>query len=503
MKIAKFSDADLAIVADRWGIDPDLLNRLHPAIDRMRTTYERVQELATADLAAEPPPVKVTMLNRSAEDPHGAWLYRIDDPDPHGDGPLAGRTVTVKESIAVRGVPMTLGSRLMSDFVPGSDAAVIHRVRAGGGVVLGTSVCEDLCYSGSSFTSVNGPVTNPWDPRRAAGGSTSGAAVLVATGAADYGVGTDLGGSVRNPAAWCGIFGLKPTFGAIDYDGAMPTERTMDHIGVLTRHASDLPAFLDAVAEPVGNQSYADAFAHGIAGLRAGVVAEGFDWPDRSDVRVDEQVRKSALALELLGLTVSDVSIPLHRHGRDIHVPISMEGGLTTVFESRLQGNNHTDAYHPQFGASFGEALAQRPQDLPVGGALALAGATLLREATNGQVMAYAQRLRRTLRDQVEEALRQVDVLVMPTVPMLPHELPLDVRETVIETDLPFEMHDNNCVFNLTGHPALSVPCGMVDGLPVGMLLIGRLGSEAQLARIGAEFEEEVFRSPVPPTTHL
>lgn len=502
MRIAKFSDSDLATVADRWGIDPDLLKQLHPAIDRMRATYERVQELATADLVADPPPVKVTMLNHGAQDPHGAWLYRIDDPEPHGDGPLAGRTVTVKESIAVRGVPMPLGSQLMSDFVPGSDAAVVSRVRAAGGVVLGTSVCEDLCYSGSSFTSVNGPVSNPWDRRRAAGGSTSGAAVLVATGAAEYGIGTDLGGSVRNPAAWCGIFGLKPTFGAVPYDGAMPTERTMDHIGVLTRHAADLPAFLDAVAEPVDGRSYADAFAQGIGGLRAGIVAEGFGWPGRSHAGVDAQVRKSALALELLGLTVSDVSVPLHRHGRDIHVPISVEGGLTTVFESRLQGNNHTDAYHPKFGAAFGEALARRPQDLPVGGVLALAGATLLREATNGQVMAYAQKLRRTLRAQVEEALRQVDVLVMPTVPMPAHELPHDARATVLETDLPFEMHDNNCVFNLTGHPALSVPCGLVDGLPVGMLLIGRRGFDAQLARIGAEFEEKVFQSPAPPTTH-
>lgn len=232
-------------------------------------------------------------------------------------------------------------------------------------------------------------------------------------------------------------------------------------------------------------------------------MAEGFGWPVRSHEGVDAQVRKSALALESLGLTVSDVSVPLHRHGRDIHVPISVEGGLTTVFESRLQGNNHTDAYHPKFGATFGAALAQRPEGLPVGGVLALAGATLLRDATHGQVMAYAQKLRRTLRDQVEEALRQVDVLVMPTVPMLAHELPLDARETVLETDLPFETHDNNCVFNLTGHPALSVPCDLVDGLPVGMLLIGRHGSDAQLVRIGAEFEKQIFQIPAPPTTHL
>ncbi|MFI7536517.1 amidase family protein [Streptosporangium sp. NPDC049376] len=499
MSLPSFTSADLEAVAGRWNLDPGLVGRLGPAIDRMRDAYGRVRDLAAEDRASkapEPPPVAVTRVPRGPDNPHGAWLYRIDDPETPGTGPLAGRTVTVKESVAVRGVPMTLGSRLMAGFVPGSDSVVVGRMRDAGAVIVGTSVCEDLCYSGSSFTSAHGPVGNPWDPSRSAGGSSSGAAVLVATGQADYGVGTDHGGSVRNPAAWCGVLGLKPTYGIVDYDGAMPTERTLDHIGVLTRDAADLVAFLEAAAVP---GPYAEGYAEEVAGLRAGVLTEGFGWPGRSDPRLDDVVRGAARALEKLGLTVSDVSVPLHRYGRDIHLPISIEGGLTTVFESRLQGNNHQGPYHPNFGETFGQAVADRPEDIPVGGVLALVGATLLRDATHGKVMAYAQQLRRRLREQVDLALREVDLLVLPSVPMPPHPLPADPREAVIETDLPFEMHDNNCVFNLTGHPALSVPCGFVDGLPVGMLLVGRPGADARLARVAAEFAERVFRCPVPP----
>jgi amidase len=499
--VPEFTSAEIRAVAARWGIDPELAEQLRPAIDRMRAAYGRVRELALhGRRRSAAPDVPVTRVPRGPDNPYGAWLYRVDDPGEPGSGPLAGRTVTVKESIAVRGVPMTLGSRLMEGFVPESDSVVVGRVRAAGAIIVGTSTCEDLCYSGSSFTSAHGPVGNPWDPRRAAGGSSSGAAVLVATGQADYGIGTDHGGSVRNPAAWCGVFGLKPTYGVIDYDGAMPTERTLDHIGVLTRHAADLVAFLEAAADPYpGQGSYADGYARPIDGLRAGILTEGFGWPDRSDPRVDDEVRRAAHALEKIGLTVREVSVPLHRHGRDVHLPISIEGGLTTVFESRLQGDNHFGPYHPNFGETFGTALTTRPEDIPVAGVLALLGASLLRHATHGKVMAYAQQLRVRLREQVDAALREVDVLVLPTVPMPPHPLPDDPRRAVIETDMAYEMHDNNCVFNLTGHPALSVPCGFVDGLPVGMLLVGRHGEDARLARIAAEFEERVFRCPAPP----
>lgn len=499
MRINPFEADDLRTVAQRWRLPVDSVLEIAPVIDRIRGTYERVHQLATASLSPEPRPAGVTMLNRAACDPHGAWMYRIDSPQVPEEGPLAGRTFTIKESIAVQGVPMTLGSRLMADFVPGSDADVVRRIRAAGGTILGTSVCEDLCYSGSSFTSVLGPVTNPWDDTRASGGSTSGASVLVATGQADYGIGTDVGGSVRNPAAWCGIVGLKPTFGALPYDGAMPTERTMDHIGILTRHAADLPVLLDALADPPPSGTHGSRFDADIEGLHVGLLSEGFGWPGRSDARVDDAVRRAGHQLADLGMPVTEVSVPLHRHGHDIHVPILLEGGLTTVFETRLQGNNHLEGYHPKFAATFGAALTERPEDLGTGGLVALVSATLLRDATNGVVAAYAQWLRARLRQQVDAALDDVDVLVLPTVPMLAHKIPDNPHAATVYGEMGLEMHDNNCVFNLTGHPAISVPCALVDGLPVGMMLVGHRNTEGQLARIAHEFEKRVYGISPPP----
>src|SRR5581483_5303706 len=145
------------------------------------------------------------------------------------------RAVAIKDNIAVAGIPMMNGSRLVEGFVPSRDATVVQRLLDAGATIAGKSVCEELCCSGSSFTSASGPVRNPWDREREAGGSSSGSGALVATGAVELAIGGDQGGSVRIPASRCGIVGLKPTYGLVPYTGAFPIERTLDHLGPMTR----------------------------------------------------------------------------------------------------------------------------------------------------------------------------------------------------------------------------------------------------------------------------
>ncbi|MDW6023194.1 amidase family protein [Mesorhizobium sp. BAC0120] len=501
------SRADLNWLMQKWNVDIEAIDGLDALLDSMRATYSRVDALAEAKLPKSASAAPWTVERVAGSDPHHAWMFRTKH-QASGSGTLADLRLAVKDSIAVAGVPMTAGSNFLQGFTPGRSAVSVERALEAGATLVGTAVCEGLCYSGSSFTSATGPVLNPHDPERSAGGSTSGCGALLATQQADIALGTDLGGSVRNPAAWCGVMALKPTFGVVPYTGALATEFSMDHLGLMARDAGSLARLLNAVAGPdTGDPRQAGVAAlrgdaggiHGdVSDLRIGIVTDGFGWPDRSDPRVDAAVRNAVEALARLCAGARETSVALHRSARDIHVPISCEGGLATVFEQNSQGSNHPGYYDGELAQAFGDALENNIDLLPLNGTVSLIAGTVLRHETRSRVLAAAQALRVVLRQQYDAALEEFDVLVMPTVPMLPHRLPKGPLAPADHQRLAFEMHDNNCATNLTGHPALSVPCAMIDGLPVGMLLIGRHLDDHLLLRLAHRFQNEVFASPSP-----
>ena len=223
---------------------------------------------------------------------------------------------------------MMNGSRTLEGFVPSRDATVVTRLLAAGATITGKSVCEDLCFSGGSHTSVTGPVRNPWDTDRTTGGSSSGSAALVASGEADLAMGGDQGGSVRIPSSWCGTVGHKPTHGLVPYTGAFPIEVTIDHLGPITRTVADAALMLNVIAGRDGwdprqpadlrPEDYVAALNQDVTGLRAGLVSEGFGIPDLSEERVDQTVRAAADRLREAGMQVEDVSIPWHRHAMHV-----------------------------------------------------------------------------------------------------------------------------------------------------------------------------------------
>ena len=183
------------------------------------------------------------------ENPLNAWYWRCDI-EGAADGVLQGKPVAIKDNICVAGVPMANGSRVLEGYVPDVDATVVTRILDAGGRIAGKAACEDLCFSAGSHTCVTGPIRNPWNPEYSAGGSSGGSAALVAAGAVELAMGGDQGGSIRTPSCWCGVYGLKPTWGLVPCTGAMPIAYAIDHLGPICSSPENVARLLTAIAGP-------------------------------------------------------------------------------------------------------------------------------------------------------------------------------------------------------------------------------------------------------------
>ena len=420
-----------------------------------------------------------------------AWYWKCSIKGK-ADGPLRGKRVVVKDNICVAGVPMMNGSRVMEGYIPDVDATVVTRVLDAGAEVVGKGVCEHLSFGGSSFTSDTGPVRNPHNPSRSAGGSTSGPAALVASGEAELALGADQGGSIRIPSAWCGVYGIKPTYGLVPYTGISSVELTQDHAGLIADTTIDLALLLEAVAgddhldprqPPCRPEAYSLALTGEVKGLRVGVLEEGFAWPQASEADVDAAVRAAASRLAHLGAEVKSISIPLHRQAHHIWRVVAVEGRTALMFRGRGTGTNWKGYYT----LSLLDAYARGFRDRPHLFSDTLKFQVLLGEAMlrryDGGYYARAQNLALPLRQAYDEALASVDVLLLPTTPMKATALPDPKASWVESFPRNLEMTPNTAAFNVTGHPALSIPCALSDGLPVGMMLVGRFFEESTLLR--------------------
>lgn len=440
-----------------------------------------------------------------AEDPLNAWMWKCNIPG-EGDGLLAGKTVSYKDHIAVAGVPMSFGAFALDGLVPDFDATVVTRVLQEGGTVVGKNVMNGLSGgfgTGGGIGDYGRPL-NPHNPEHVTGGSSSGSGAAIAAGQVDISFGGDQGGSIRIPAAFCGILGLKPTFGLVSHFGiGFGSDQSIDYTGPMARTSEECAAALQATAgyDPYDPRQTRDVplkmdvlsgLADGITGLRIGVVTEGFDG-------AEEEVRDLVMAavdvLARAGATVSMVSIPEHKTARMAQNALG-EGPLS-LFKTGFFGA-FTRTYYPasiiapinQMWAAHADVLSPRTK-------MALIASEMARKQYHGRLYAKGQNVRPTYIKAFDAALQDCDVLVMPTcVVTAPKNYRPATYLEALEDNLSWMSRgasQNTQPTNYTGHPALAMPVGKSSaGLPASMQLIGRFFDDPLLMRVAYTYQHSV-----------
>jgi amidase len=488
------------------GLSDAEIEEYAPAVHGLLASWDAVAELYEAD--APTPPERAWTRPEPADNPYNAW-YVTTSITEASSGPLAGRTVAVKDNTAVAGVPMTNGSATIEGFVPHTDATIVRRLLDAGATITGKAVCEDLCFAGASITASTGDVENPWDPTRTAGGSSSGSGALLAAGLVDLATGGDQGGSIRIPASNCGLVGHKPTWGLVPYTGAFPIEFTLDHVGPMTRTVSDAALMLSVIAGPDGNDprqpaqlqvpDYVAALGEGARGLRVGIVREGFGLAE-SEPEVDDSVRTATGALADAGMTVTEISVPWHLHGARIWDVIATEGATSQMIDTYGYGLNWKGLYDPEVMEHYGRRWHEDGSRFATTVKFVLLAGKYGLDTTHGRHYAMARNLAPKLAAAYDAALSEVDLLVMPTLPMRATVRPGRDAGVLDTLGRALEMLTNTSPFDVTGHPACSVPAPLSDGLPVGMMLVGRQFDDATVLRAAHAYEQAVGGFPSPTT---
>ena len=490
---------ELGRIAKSYGLDASAedLASFRNLMDGVLASYRRLDQFAEPTLpvkyprdAGYRPPASENRLN--------AWYWKCSIKGATS-GPLAGKKIAIKDNVCVAGIPMMNGSAVLEGYVPDVDATLVTRILDAGGEIVGKAVCEHLCFSGGSHTSDTGPVLNPHDPKRSAGGSSSGSAALVVARECDMAIGGDQGGSIRIPSSYSGAVGLKPTYGLVPYTGVFPIELTLDHTGPIARTAADCALLLEAIAGPDGldprqsgavrTEAYTKKLPGDVHGLRIGFVPEGFGWPN-SEPDVDKMVLDAAQRLTRAGATVTEVSVPLHRDGIHIWNAIAVEGATMLMVSGNSMGTNWKGHYTTSLLDFYGRSRRARANDLSETVKLVILLGQYMQDNYHGRYYAKAQNLARVLRAAYDDALGNVDLLLMPTLPLKATLLPAPNASREEYVGRALEMIANTGPFDVTGHPAITVPAGMSGGLPVGMMLIGRHWEDATVLRAADAFQK-------------
>ncbi|OAQ53865.1 glutamyl-tRNA amidotransferase [Natrinema mahii] len=408
---------------------------------------------------------------------------RIEGAD---DGPLAGRTVAVKDNISTEGVRTTCGSKMLAEYVPPYDATVVERLKDAGATIVGKANMDEFGMGTTTETSHFGATDNPAAPGHVPGGSSGGSAAAVAAGEADLALGSDTGGSVRCPAAFCGVVGIKPTYGLVSRYGLVAYGNSLEQIGPFGETVADAAELLDVIAgsderdattreAPLeAGETYVDAATGDVDGLSIGVPTELLEGADEGVV---ETFWDAIADLEDRGAEYHEVSLPSVEHAVEAYYVIAMSEASSNLarFDGVRYGQsggydgNWNETFAKAREEGFGDEVKRR----------ILLGTYALSAGYHDKYYKKAQDARAWVKQDFDEALDGADVLASPTMPVPPFEL-----GESLDDPLQLYLADANTVpVNLADLPAISVPAGETDGLPVGLQLIGPAFGERRLIR--------------------
>ncbi|WP_290789772.1 Asp-tRNA(Asn)/Glu-tRNA(Gln) amidotransferase subunit GatA [Halomonas sp.] len=405
-------------------------------------------------------------------------------------GPLSGLPLAIKDLFCTEGVLTTAGSKMLGNFVSPYDATVVEKLKAAGMVSLGKTNMDEFAMGSSNENSAFGPVTNPWDAAAVPGGSSGGSAAAVAAGLAPAALGTDTGGSIRQPAAFCGITGLKPTYGRVSRYGIIAYASSLDQAGPMARTARDCALLLNAIAGPDPRDStsvargvpdYTEELDAPLSGLKIGLPREYFG--DGLDPQVEAAVREAVKVYESLGATVREVSLP-HTHyaipAYYVIAPAEASSNLSRYdgvrFGHRCQApSDLIDLYKRSRAEGFGEEVQRR----------ILIGTHTLSEGFFDAYYTKAQQVRRLIRQDFLDAFEEVDVLMGPASPTPAFDLGAN------KDPVSMYLQDIYTIaVNLAGIPGISVPAGFVGNRPVGLQILGTHFTETRLLNVAHQFQQ-------------
>ncbi len=405
---------------------------------------------------------------------------------------LNGIPVVIKDNMCTKGIKTTCGSNILHNYIPPYDATAVKKVLESGAVLMGKTNMDEFAMGSSTENSAFGPTRNPVDPERVAGGSSGGSAAAVAAGETILAMGSDTGGSIRLPSAYCGVVGIKPTYGRASRYGLISYASSLDQIGALSRTVEDCAMLLnvicghdrlDTTSADVKKPDFLRSLKKGVKGIKIGLPKEYFI--EGLDEQVKDQIMKAVSLLNKNGAEIMDISLPHARYAISSYYLIATSeassnlaryDGVKYGFRSSDNSTDLVTMYEETRSEGFGTEVKRR----------IMLGTYVLSAGYYDAYYLKAQEARTLIKQDFDEAFKEVDCMITPVSPCLPFK----IGEKV---DDPLQMYlvDIYTVsLNLSGLPGMSVNCGMVDGLPVGLQIIGKPFDEEMVLRVGHAYEQ-------------